>query len=538
MIKTENGITINTFRDLYKTLPPDLKQILYRLWTVPQNPKWHPEGNTLKHVITVANRAIRLGDADILLAALFHDLGKFETLAFNIKTRQPSAHGHEKVSATRVKEYRKYIKSMGANPVIVYYLVRQHMRVKNLDDMRKKKQEFMEKNPNVGKLKSFMSIDRGGLTVEQRIVEYQEGDAMPIPDEVRKLATEFKKSGKVLYVVGGAVRDFMLDKSPKDYDLATDAHPDDSLKIIRKLGYKTLEVGKSFGVVIAIPPSGEEYEIATFREDIGSGRRPDSVRFADIGTDVKRRDLTINALFYDIDSDKVVDLVGGISDLETGTIKTVGDPNSRFDEDKLRKLRALRFYARLGKTIDPKTLDALKDTSLEGVSAERVRDEFMKSIKTAKSPRKYLILADKLGYMDDILGNMQYSSEFIDSSDPIVQLGALLAPESTKVVNDRLSTLKYTRDETRNVVMMLEFLKTAKNEDFDRVYALFRGYKHISRQKMEEFGSEMGISRFVTAVGKIDMRQIDVASLSKIYKKKDLGNAIKDAVESQFRNIY
>ena len=130
-----------------------------------------------------------------------------------------------------------------------------------------------------------------------------------IPSDIKKLYKLFKKSGKQLYVVGGAVRDAILGKSPKDFDITTDAKPDEVLKIAKQGKFKSVEVGKQFGVVVV-----GGHEIATFRKDIGKGRRPDAVDFTDIKGDVKRRDLTINALFYDIGKGTIVDLVGGIAD--------------------------------------------------------------------------------------------------------------------------------------------------------------------------------------------------------------------------------
>ena len=157
-----------------------------------------------------------------------------------------------------------------------------------------------------------------------------------IPSDIKKLHKLFKKNGKQLYVVGGAVRDAILGKSPKDFDLTTDAKPDEVLAIAKQGGFKSVEVGKQFGVVVV-----GGHEIATFRKDIGKGRRPDAVDYTDIKGDVKRRDLTINALFYDIGKGTIVDLVGGIKDLKKKKIRTVGTPEKRFDEDPLRKLRAV-----------------------------------------------------------------------------------------------------------------------------------------------------------------------------------------------------
>ena len=185
-----------------------------------------------------------------------------------------------------------------------------------------------------------------------------------VPNDIKKIYKLFKKNKKQLYIVGGAVRDAILGKSPKDYDMATNAKPDEVLAIAKQGGYKTLEIGKSFGVVVV-----NGHEIATFRKDIGKGRRPDAVDFTDIQGDIKRRDLTINALFYDIGREEIVDLVGGLEDLKKKLVKTVGQAELRFDEDPLRKLRALRFNAALGGTMHADTFAALKkNPSLNGVS--------------------------------------------------------------------------------------------------------------------------------------------------------------------------
>ena len=214
-----------------------------------------------------------------------------------------------------------------------------------------------------------------------------------IPSDIKKLYKLFKKNGKQLYVVGGAVRDAILGKSPKDFDLTTDAKPDDVLKIAKQGKFKSVEVGKQFGVVVV-----GGHEIATFRKDIGKGRRPDAVDFTDIKGDVKRRDLTINALFYDIGKGQIVDLVGGIADLKKKKIRTVGKAEERFDEDPLRKLRAVRFAGSVGGKMTKDTWSALKKNSdISGVSGERIRDEFIKGIKKAKSVQNYLKMLNHSG---------------------------------------------------------------------------------------------------------------------------------------------
>jgi len=172
-----------------------------------------------------------------------------------------------------------------------------------------------------------------------------------IPQSVKELQQLFKSNGKKLYVVGGAVRDFLNKEKPKDFDLCTDALPDEVLKILGNK-YKTNLQGKAFGVVVVYTedePSG--MEIATFRSDVYDGklgmtRNPD-VKFTTIDQDVLRRDLRINGLFYDLDKKEIVDLVGGIDDIKNGVIGMIGDPDLRIKEDPLRILRAIRMACRL-----------------------------------------------------------------------------------------------------------------------------------------------------------------------------------------------
>lgn len=250
------------------------------------------------------------------------------------------------------------------------------------------------------KLKTIVSmlLEEILAEAENTVQPVREPLAIDIPQDISDLSSIFQRAGYKLYLVGGAVRDALLGKTPKDYDIATDAQPDQILEILAPYNeYKTLEIGKAFGVINVITPQGEEYEVATFRRDLSGGRRPDAVEFTDIATDVMRRDLTINALFYDMSTGEVVDYVGGIEDLHNGVVKAVGDPKERFDEDRLRILRAIRFAARMGSQLDPETREAIKaDNSLRGVSPERIRDEFLKGIKSAKSVPEFIAMISDL----------------------------------------------------------------------------------------------------------------------------------------------
>jgi len=277
---------------------------------------------------------------------------------------------------------------------------------------------------------------------------------MRIPSDIKKLHKLFLKNGKQLYVVGGAVRDAILGKSPKDFDLTTDASPDEVMKIAKQGNFKnTDEVGKSFGVVIV-----NGHEIATFRRDIGKGRRPDAVEFTpDIKMDVQRRDLTVNALYYDIGKGQIVDVVGGIKDLQKRQARTVGDPDRRFLEDPLRKLRAVRFAGVLGGKMHKDTWNSLKNNpDLSMLSGERIRDEFIKGIKKSKSVPIYFKMIEKLGMWKDIFPGLQINKKYVNSKDYIVQIASLFIKHSAlNNTKSKLNSLKYTNQESNDIWFLL-----------------------------------------------------------------------------------
>jgi len=350
---------------------------------------------------------------------------------------------------------------------------------------------------------------------------------LTIPADIKKIHKEFKKAGKKLYIVGGAVRDAILDKKPKDFDLATDAKPDEVLKIAKKAGLKTVEVGKAFGVVIV---NGNE--IATFRKDIGKGRRPDAVDYTDIEGDVKRRDLTVNALFYDIDRAQIVDLVGGIEDLKNKKIKTVGIAKDRFDEDPLRKLRALRFQARLGGKLDIELLAALKeDPSLTGVSSERIKDEFIKSIVSAKSTKKYMKLLDLIGLTKLILPNIKIHEPYIDNNDPIVFLSYILQNNDVSSLTKKLNKLTYTNEEVKNISFLISLQKFSPENI--AAYKKFQGLTTLSNNQILEFGKLIGkdLKKFVNF--KLSVGGKDAPSH---LTDADIGKWIKDMETKAYLN--
>ncbi|HUA37583.1 MAG TPA: CCA tRNA nucleotidyltransferase, partial [Candidatus Sulfopaludibacter sp.] len=193
-----------------------------------------------------------------------------------------------------------------------------------------------------------------------------------------------QRAGYAAFWVGGCVRDFLLGREPQDYDIATEARPEQ----VEKLFKKTIAVGRKFGVVIVVVGK-RHFQVATFRAEAEyrDGRRPGKVVFSSAEADAQRRDFTVNGLFYDPKAEKLHDWVGGEQDLRAKIIRTIGTPEDRFAEDHLRLLRAVRFAAQLGFEIEPETFAAVKKLApkIERISAERIRDELIKLFAPPKT---------------------------------------------------------------------------------------------------------------------------------------------------------
>ena len=224
---------------------------------------------------------------------------------------------------------------------------------------------------------------------------------MPARDAALDLAHRLTAAGHEALFAGGCVRDRLLEREPKDFDIATSAMPEQVVKLFPGSNM----VGAHFGVVIA-KHRGHHVEIATFRTDgcYKDGRRPETVTFSTPEHDAQRRDFTVNGLFEQPDTGEVIDHVGGVADLRAGVLRAIGDPVARFTEDGLRLLRAVRFSTMLGFEIEPVTLAAIRQCAplLEKISPERIRDEFSK-ILTSPRRRTGVELLVEMGLMDYIV---------------------------------------------------------------------------------------------------------------------------------------
>jgi poly(A) polymerase len=206
-----------------------------------------------------------------------------------------------------------------------------------------------------------------------------------------------REAGHQALWAGGCVRDELLGLVPDDFDVATDARPEEVARLFRR----TVAVGVSFGVIQVLGPREDpqlSVEVATFRSDGAyiDGRRPESVTFSSPQEDAQRRDFTINGLFFDPLENRLIDFVGGQADLEARLLRAIGDPRQRFSEDKLRLLRGIRISARFGFEIEPGTLDAIRAMAdqIAVVSAERITDELRKMLLLPKRAHAMSLLMD------------------------------------------------------------------------------------------------------------------------------------------------
>jgi poly(A) polymerase len=209
---------------------------------------------------------------------------------------------------------------------------------------------------------------------DQRDFKQMDGDLAGLREAAVEVVRRLAATGHVAYFAGGCVRDRLLGLAATDYDIATDARPDDVLRVFPR----AQNVGQSFGVSL-VRLGGHMIQVATFRTDgvYSDGRHPDEVTFSDAQHDAGRRDFTINGLFENPLTDEVIDYVGGRADLASKVVRAIGDAHARLREDQLRTLRAVRFAARFGFSIEPETADAIRASAseLKGVSRERIGQE-------------------------------------------------------------------------------------------------------------------------------------------------------------------
>jgi poly(A) polymerase len=295
----------------------------------------------------------------------------------------------------------------------------------------------------------------------------------------RSIVQRLREAGHQAFFAGGCVRDALMGKTPHDFDIATSAHPGE----VQALFPRTIAVGAQFGVVLVVE-EGRDYQVATFRSDGAylDGRHPRTVTFTSPEGDAKRRDFTINGLFYDPVEGKVLDFVGGRQDLESRTLRAIGNPEERFAEDKLRLLRAIRLATVLEFTIEAGTWNALcaGAATIHEVSAERIRDELVKTFASPQRLRGFDLL-DASDLLEEILPELVALKGCEQPPD--------FHPEGDVFVHTRLMLALLPKHASIPLVLATLFHDLGKPPTMERDHTgriRFSGHESVSAQMTEK----------------------------------------------------
>lgn len=318
----------------------------------------------------------------------------------------------------------------------------------------------------------------------------------------RRICRTLRQHGFRALLAGGCVRDLLLNVEPRDYDIATTARPAQ----VKDLFPRAVEVGVEFGVIGVTLPEGQ-FEVTTFRADgpYSDGRHPDYVFQTDEQGDALRRDFTINAMFYDPETEKILDYAGGQEDLRQGILRAVGDPRKRFEEDHLRLLRAVRFAARLEYAIEPETRTAMEAMAALATqtSAERIRDELLKMLTEGNARRAFALL-DETGILPfvlpevaamkqvaqpetfhpegDVFEHTMLMLEYMDTPSPTLAMAALLhdaGKPCTQTFEDRIRFNHHEKAGARIADGICRRLRFS-NEDRERIVWLVAQHMRVA----------------------------------------------------------
>ena len=282
-------------------------------------------------------------------------------------------------------------------------------------------------------------------------------------DAAYKVVRQLHKEGYTALFAGGCVRDRLLNRPAKDYDVVTDAAPEQVTRCFRR----TLQIGAQFGVVMVLT-GGQQVEVATFRTEGGyqDGRHPDHVEFGSATEDASRRDFTVNGMFYDPITKEVLDFVNGQQDLEKKVLRTIGDPDERFGEDYLRMLRAVRFAVKLQFTIDPATGSAIQKhaSKITGVSAERLAAELEQILSHPNRAEGVQLLTDSglataifdIYKGDSAIFGKRVLKQLPQAVDFPLSMAAFWAGFETKTALDQCKKLKLSNDHLKHIRFLLQ----------------------------------------------------------------------------------
>ena len=338
---------------------------------------------------------------------------------------------------------------------------------------------------------------------------------IPIREGALRIIRSLSEQGHRALLAGGCVRDMRLGRAPKDWDVATDAGPEDVMRLFGRV----VPIGVEFGIVTVVLEDGH-YEVARFRRDgpYRDGRHPDHTELAAPEEDAKRRDFTINGMFYDPLQEQLIDYVGGEGDLERQLVRAIGDPRQRFEEDFLRMLRAVRFAARLGFSLDRATAAAIGESSgkISRVSAERIRDE-LTLILTEGAPALGMDLLMQLGLMQavlpevaatqgvpqppefhpegDVWTHVQLMLEKLDSPSATLGWGVLLHDIGKPPTFTRADRIRFNGHDARGAEMAaaigqrlrLPKVEGEKIRELTAQHMRFRNVKEMRASKLKRF---------------------------------------------------
>ena len=346
---------------------------------------------------------------------------------------------------------------------------------------------------------------------------------MRVPKIIKDFGSHFFKAGYECYLVGGAIRNMTAGRKATDYDFATNAEPEEVKALFRRV----IPTGIRHGTVTVLF-GGQQFEVTTYRVEgeYSDSRRPDKVEFTpSIYEDLKRRDFTINSMALDVKTGHIIDPHGGRADLKKGVVRAIGEPVQRFEEDPLRMLRACRFAAQLEFEIEAETFEGIRRCvhKIRSVSAERIRDEFEKTI-LAPTPSTGIFLMDGSGILGiilpelaackgvtqkgmhrfDVFTHLLLSCDFAEP-DVVLRLAALFhdigKPAARDVREDGTTT--FYRHEEISAVMSHSILRRLKFPKYveNKVCHLIRNHMF----SYDENWSDSAVRRFISRVGKSDM---------------------------------
>jgi len=377
-----------------------------------------------------------------------------------------------------------------------------------------------------------------------------------IPAELKDFYSVFKNAGFKAYLVGGAVRDIFLNKKASDWDVATNATPQDVMKIFNFVVPTGIEHG-----TVTVHYKNLEIEVTTFRTEAGysDGRHPDKVNYAaTIEEDLSRRDFTMNAIAVNLEDGKIVDPFSGKKDIKKKLIKTVGNPSERFMEDGLRPVRAIRFSAQLGFDIEESTFKEISNekiiNKISGISVERFRDELLKLLKS-KTPSKGLLQMEKTGILKifipeildcrnciqkddrgyhifDVMDHNLYACDGAPSDKPLVRIAALFhdigKPAAKNIRHENGMEIFnfynheiYSEKITRNIMTNLKF----SNSEIDKVCHLIKNHMF----HYESSWTDSAVRRFIVKVGEENIEDLIDLRLADMYGKYNMPVRIHDS---------